>query len=103
MTFGSHLRATIFQAERPLSIKACWFKRNIPVTSPPPPSPVFIDTHPYLSLVIVSHWIPSSGNNFTSGGGGMLLYDNIQLTSHHGSVNHVIPSKILCPPSPGDQ
>ena len=47
MTFGSHLRATIFQAERPLSIKACWFKRNIPVTSPPPPS---FRRHPPISL-----------------------------------------------------
>ena len=32
-------------------------------------SPLAGDTHPYLSLVTVSHWIPSSGNNFTSGGG----------------------------------
>ena len=30
MTFGSHLRAKIFHAERSLSMKACWFKRNIP-------------------------------------------------------------------------
>ena len=67
-----------------------------PLSLPPPP--VFVDTHS------VSHWIPSSGHNFTSGGGGgMLLYDNIQLTSHYGFVNHVIPSKILRPPSPGDQ
>ena len=73
-----------------------------PPLSLPPPS-VFVDTQPYLSLVTVSHWIPSSGHNFTSGGGGMLLYDSIQLTSHYGSVNHVIPSKILCPPSPGDK
>ena len=73
-----------------------------PLSLPPPP--VFADTQPYLSLVTVSHWIPSYGHNFTwGGGGGMLLYDNIQLTSHYGSENHVIPSKILRPPSPGDQ
>ena len=33
----------------------------------------------------------------------MLLYDKIRLTSHYGSENHVIPSKILRPPSPGGQ
>ena len=30
MTSGSRLRATIFQAERSLSVKARWLKRNIP-------------------------------------------------------------------------
>lgn len=30
MTFGSHLCATIFKAERSLAMNACWFKRSFP-------------------------------------------------------------------------
>ena len=100
MTFGSHLRATIFQAERPLSIKACWFKRNIPVTSPPPQ---FSSTPTHISRSYQCHIGYQVLEITLLRERGMLLYDNIQLTSHHGSVNHVIPSKILRPPSPGDQ
>ena len=37
-------------------------------------SPLAGDTRPYLSLVTVSHWIPSSGHNFTSGGGGVCCF-----------------------------
>ena len=67
-----------------------------PLSLPPPPR---FRRHPLSVTLDTKFWTQL----YFGGGGGMLLYDNIQLTSHYGFVNHVIPSKILRPPSPGDQ